>query len=764
MTAKKALKARARAAPARVSKSAARGGGRRGSGPRDFLFEIGTEELPPKVLLGLQQSLVAALTAGLDKAGLAHAEVQGFATPRRLAVWVKRLAAEQPEQQVRRKGPPVSAAFDAAGQPTRAALAFAESCGTTVGNLQRIAEAKGSFLYFTGTRSGSRTVELLPALVQTALDALPIPRRMHWGEGTALFVRPVHWLVMLYGSEVVPATLLETESGRDTRGHRFHAPRPIRLTAPESYERTLRERGFVLAGFAARRERIRAEVTALATRLQGRALIGEALLDEVTALTEWPVALAGNFEERFLALPREVLTATLEDHQRYFPIEDARGQLLPCFIAVANIKSRDPARVRAGNERVVRPRLADAAFFWAQDRKKPLAALREALNAVTFQAKLGSLGDKTRRLRTLAWEIAAATGARPEEARRAAELCKCDLLTAMVGEFPELQGIMGSYYASADGEPAEVAAAIREHYLPRSAGDQLPATGVGLALAIADKLDTLAGIFAIGEKPTGTKDPFALRRAALGVQRILIEKRLDLDLTRCLEEAVATVRSDIERIRGSAPQTATEGEAHAADGRRARTATAAQAPPPAGELVAEIYDFLMERLRVYYLESAGAGAPPGTVAVTTEMFDAVLATSPASPLDFDARLKALSVFLALPEAASLTAANKRIANILRKAQQTPPAQVDVERLRESAEVRLFDAMRGLRDAVAEATARREYTGALGQLAQLRPAVDAFFDSVMVMDEDAALRANRLALLAQLQSLFAGVADLSRLPG
>jgi glycyl-tRNA synthetase beta chain len=763
MRAKKALKASSRPAPARLPKSAARGG-RRSSGPRDLLFEIGTEELPPKLLLGLQQSLVTALTAGLDKAGLAHAEVQGFATPRRLAVWVKRLAAEQLEQQVRRKGPPVSAAFDAAGQPTRAALAFAESCGTSVGNLQRIAEGKGSFLYFTGTRSGSRTVELLPALVQTALDALPIPRRMHWGEGTALFVRPVHWLVMLYGSEVVSATLLDTESGRDTRGHRFHAPRPIRLTAPESYERTLRERGFVLAGFAARRERIRAEVTALATRSGGRALIGEALLDEVTALTEWPVALAGNFEERFLALPREVLTATLEDHQRYFPLEDARGQLLPCFIAVANIKSRDPARVRAGNERVVRPRLADAAFFWEQDRKKPLAALREALNAVTFQAKLGSLADKTRRLRTLAWEIAAATGARPEEARRAAELCKCDLLTAMVGEFPELQGIMGSYYANADGEPAEVAAAIREHYLPRSAGDQLPATGVGLALAIADKLDTLAGIFAIGEKPTGTKDPFALRRAALGVQRILIEKRLDLDLTRCLEEAVATVRSDIKRIRGSAPQTAAEGEAHAADGRRARTATAPQAAPPAGELVAEIYDFLMERLRVYYLERAGAAAPPGTVAVTAEMFDAVLATRPASPLDFDARLRALSVFLALPEAASLTAANKRIANILRKAQQTPPAQVDVARLRESAEVRLFDAMRGLRDAVAEATARREYTGALGQLAQLRPAVDAFFDSVMVMDEDLGLRANRLALLAQLQSLFAGVADLSRLPG
>ncbi|HLY51749.1 MAG TPA: glycine--tRNA ligase subunit beta, partial [Steroidobacteraceae bacterium] len=501
---------------------------RRQGGPRDFLFEIGTEELPPKALLGLQQALVASLGAGLDKAGLAHGELVGFATPRRLAVRVKALAPAQPEQILRRKGPPVTAAFDAQGQPTRAGLAFAESCGATLASLERITEGKGTFLYFTGKRPGARSVELLPGLMQAALDALPIPRRMHWGAGTALFVRPVHWLVMLYGSEVVPATLLENASGRHTRGHRFHAPRPLALASPERYERTLRERGFVLAAFADRRERIRAEVTELATRLEGRALIREGLLDEVTALTEWPVALAGRFEERFLALPREVLTATLEDHQRYFPIEDAGGRLLPSFIAVANLESRDPARVRAGNERVVRPRLADAAFFWEQDRRQPLAGRREALAQVTYQARLGTLADKTRRLRTLAWEIAAATGARPEEARRAAELCKCDLLTAMVGEFPELQGVMGAYYAAADGEAGEVAAAIREHYLPRSAGDELPRSGAGLALAIADKLDTLAGIFAIGEKPTGAKDPFALRRAALGVQRILIEKRLDL--------------------------------------------------------------------------------------------------------------------------------------------------------------------------------------------------------------------------------------------
>jgi len=725
---------------------------------RDFLLEIGTEELPPRSLPVLQQALVAGLAAGLDKGGLAHGELVGFATPRRLAVWVKRLAAEQPEQHLKRRGPPLNAAFDAAGQPTRAALAFAESCASTVEALQKLDEGKGTFLFFVGTKPGARAVALLPGLVQAALDALPIPRRMHWGSGTALFVRPVHWVVMLFGKEVVPATLLDTPAGHLTRGHRFHAPRPIRIASPGSYERTLRERGHVLADFAARGEHIRAQVAAAAANVQGRALIAEALLQEVTALVEWPVVLTGRFEERFLSLPREVLTSTLEDHQRYFPVEDAQGRLLPAFIAVSNIESRDPATVRAGNERVVRARLADAAFFWEQDRKQPLAARRAALDAVTFQAKLGSLGDKTRRVSALAAEVAVAAGGSREHARRAAELCKCDLLTAMVGEFPELQGIMGSYYAQADGEPHEVAAAIREHYLPRAAGDQLPATRAGLAVAIADKLDTLAGIFAIGEKPTGTKDPFGLRRAALGVQRILIEKALELDLRKYIDQALAAVRADIERVRATAATAAEPPQA--APGQRPASAAAAAADSTASE----IYDFLMERLRAYYLDSAGAPPMPGQAAVTTEMFDAVLAARPGSPLDFDARLKALSTFLELPESASLTAANKRIANILRKANMTPPAEVDVLHLRESAEVRLFDSMRALRDAVATATAQHEYAGALGRLAQLRPAVDAFFDQVMVMDENPQLRANRLSLLAQLQGLFAGVADLSRLPG
>ncbi|MBV8144542.1 MAG: glycine--tRNA ligase subunit beta, partial [Gammaproteobacteria bacterium] len=636
------------------------------------------------------------------------------------------------------------------GAPTRAALAFASSCGTTVEGLERIEEGKGTFLYFTGVRAGEATVQLLPGLIQGALDQLPIPRRMHWGEGQAMFVRPVHWIVMLFGREVVPATLLETEAGRQTRGHRFHAPRPLSLASPGTYERTLREKGHVLADFAARRARIRAEVEAAAAAVGGRALIGADLLDEVTALTEWPVALAGSFEERFLELPREVLICTLEEHQRYFPLEDAQGGLLPAFITVSNIASRDPPKVVAGNERVVRARLSDAAFFWEQDRREPLAARRLALESVTFQVKLGSLGDKTRRVRALIAGIGRLSGAAPDAALRAAELAKCDLLTSMVGEFPELQGVMGTYYAQADGEPHEVAASLREQYLPRAAGDALPASGIGIALAIADKLDTIAGIFAIGEKPSGAKDPFALRRAALGIQRILIEKGLDLDLRSSIAQAVEGVRADIERVRSAAPQ--------------ATTARPAPAMADAGTLADEIYDFLMERLRAYYLEGTAASTSAGRAPVTTEMFDAVLATRPASSVDFDARLKALSTFLALPEAASLTAANKRIGNILRKANSTPPGEVEVMALREEAEVRLYDAMRGLGEAIAGDTSRRLYTVALGRLALLRPAIDSFFDKVMVMDENPQLRANRLSLLAQLQGLFSGIADLSRLPG
>jgi glycyl-tRNA synthetase beta chain len=728
----------------------------RSSGRHDFLVEIGTEELPPKALRQLQQAFTGDFASGLAKAGLKHGELRSFATPRRLAILVRRLAAHQPDQKIERRGPPVNAAFDAEGLPTRAAQAFAASCKAAVEELQRRDEGKGTFLYYVGIKPGAPVVSLLPGLVQGALDALPIPRRMRWGAGEAQFVRPVHWVTMLYGKDVVPATLLDTPSGNLTRGHRFHAPKPLRLSSPSAYERALRDRGHVVADFQTRRSLIRERVAAVAEGLGGRPLMSDALLDEVTALVEWPVPLAGRFEERFLSLPREVLISTLEDHQRYFPVEGSDGTLLPCFIAVANIESRDPAKVVEGNQRVVRPRLADAAFFWEQDRKSPLTARIEALAKVTFQAKLGSLGDKARRVGALAAEIAEArvrTDGRSSNlaarARRAAQLCKCDLLTAMVGEFPELQGIMGAYYALADGEEPEVATAIREHYQPRGAGDGLPATDTGTILGVADKVDTLAGIFAIGEKPSGTKDPFGLRRAAIGVVRIAIEKGLDLDLPRIFSRAVALAREDIEK-----------------------SAAAAGKPAPAlavEGVAADLYDYVLERLRAYYLERAAETVSPGTpgpsaASITTEMFDAVLATRPASPLDFDARIRALSTFLTLPDAASLTAANKRVANILRKAGASAPRNVDASALQAPAERELFEAMRQRRDGVSAATARKDYAGSLTLLAQLRPAVDAFFDHVLVMDEDPRLRANRLALLAQMRELFAGVADLSRLPG
>jgi glycyl-tRNA synthetase beta chain len=697
---------------------------------RDFLVEVGTEELPPLALPELERAFADGLRGGLQEAALTHGAIQSFATPRRLAVLVRDLASAQSAQAIKLKGPPVNAAFGKDGSPTAAALKFAEKCGVEVGALKRVTEGKGEFLYFEGSKAGQTTVALLGGMVQRALDALPIPKRMHWGASNAEFVRPVHWLVMLYGTELIPATILDTPAGSATRGHRFMGTTNLPLAQPADYEPSLRERGKVIADFAARRELIREQVTAVGKSLGGQALIDDALLDEVTALVEWPSALAGGFETRFLELPREVLISTLQHHQRYFPVEAASvgkagGKLLAHFITVANIESRDPPKVRAGNERVVRPRLTDAAFFWSQDRRQPLAERLASLDAVTFQAKLGSLGDKVRRMATLAGEIALLIDTDKAKATRAAELAKCDLLSSMVGEFPELQGIMGRYYAAADGESADVAAAIDEHYMPRGAGGALPATGTGTAVALADKLDTLAGIFAIGQKPSGTKDPFGLRRAAIGALRILVEKKIDLDF-----RALVTRAAALQPVQNAA------------------TAT-------------ELWDYLVERLRAYFMDAdSSAGATP----VTTEMFDAVRASEPVSPLDFGARLAALSRFLALPEAASLTAANKRIANILKKAEAGGGGQVDVTLLREAAEKALHEALAGIVKDVGHALGKRDYAAALTRLSSLRPAVDGFFDAVMVNAEDVQLRRNRLALLAELRRQFTRIADLSCLPG
>ncbi len=698
----------------------------------DLLVEIGTEELPPKSLWALAESFRDGIASGLDNAGFAHGTVEPYATPRRLAVRVHRLAIRQADQRVERRGPPVAVAFDAGGQPTRAAVAFAESCGVALGAIGRVTEPKGEFLFCSVLRPGAAAAELLPGIVGRVLDRLPIARRMRWGAGEVQFVRPVHWVVMLHGTEVVDCELLGQKAGRMTRGHRFHAPKPILLRSPGAYVAVLEKRGHVIVDFAARRERIRAGAVAAARAAGGEALIDAGVLEEVTALVEWPVPITGAFDARFLELPPEVLIATLQDHQRYFPVRSADGVLMPQFVAVANIESRDPAQVRAGNERVVRPRLSDAAFFLAADYKTTLESRRLALAAVTFQARLGSLADRTARITALAAHIAGQSGGDVSAAQRAAQLAKCDLLTAMVGEFPELQGIMGRYYALHDGEAAAVAAAIAEQYLPRFAGDALPASSAGLSLAIADKLDTIVGTFAIGQKPTGAKDPFGLRRAALGVLRILIETRLALDLGELVNLALDSVRADLQRL-----------------GDR-------KSPPLANGVARDVYDFMMERLRAWYLE--------GVPGVTTEMFDAVLDTRPASPLDFDERLRALLAFLALPDAASLTVTNKRIGNILRKAGQEAGLRVDAGLLREPAERQLAAALEALRAEVEPLLGQHRYSEAMQRLATLRSTVDPFFDQVLVMAEDPAVRANRLALLAALQRLFQHTANLARLPG
>jgi glycyl-tRNA synthetase beta chain len=685
---------------------------------RSVLLELGCEELPPQGLAALAGALADGLAKGLDAASIPHGSPQVFATPRRLAVLVPQTAERGPDRSLERRGPPIASAFDAAGEPTQAARAFAKSCGVEVAALARLTTDKGTWLAFRGTETGAATTAVLPGIVVQAIAGLPISKRMRWGSHTAEFVRPVHWVVLLFGEELIPAEILGLESGRVTRGHRFHAPAPIALLDADRYADALRD-ARVIADGAARRAAIHAGVTALAAELGGRALIEPALLDEVTALVEWPVPIAGRFEARFLALPREVVAATIQGHQRYFPVEAADGTLQDRFITVSNIESRDPGQVRAGNERVVRPRLTDAAFFWEQDRKQSLEAHAAKLAGVTFQAKLGSYADKTSRVRALALEIGARIGAGPL-VDRAAALAKADLMTAMVGEFPELQGTMGRYYALAQGEPAELARALEEQYLPRFAGDALPASKTGQALSVADKLDTLVGIFAIDQKPTGAKDPFGLRRAALGILRILLEGGLDVDLPALIEHSAA-----LQPVR--------------------RTAAALEAQT-----------FIRERLRGLLLER-GDGTTP-------EMIEAVFAAAPRSPLDVEARLRALREFLALPEAGVLAAANKRIANILKKTPLSAGAAVDVSRFTEAAERELERALSALAAPVAAAMAAGEYALSLRLSSGLRTPIDAFFAGVMVMDEDAARRENRLALLRDVRTLFGGVADLSRLPG
>lgn len=690
-------------------------------GSADFLVEIGTEELPPKALKNLMHAFADGLGEGLARERLAHDDVSSFASPRRLAVLVRGLALMQEDLERELKGPPVSVAFDDAGKATAAGRAFAEKCGVAVEALGRVSTAKGEWVTGRSIGAGRPAGELLPDLVKQALERLPIPRRMRWGSNDFEFVRPLHWVLMLHGNEVVPGTVLGIGSGRTTRGHRSLAPGEIAVPEPQSYPGLLEREGYVVADFGQRKERVVAGVQEAAAEAGGRPVGNDALYEEVTALTEWPVALTGRFDDAYLRLPREVIAATLANHQRCFPIADANGALLPRFVVVANLESRDPDKVRDGNERVIRPRLADAAFFWEQDRRTSLADRTQRLQGVVYQKGLGSVAEKSERTARLAADYAHRLDADAATVERAARLAKCDLVTGVVGEFPELQGVMGEYYAVESGEAEPVARAIGEQYLPRFAGDALPATRAGEVLAVADRLDSLAGAFALGRKPSGNRDPFGLRRAALGVVRIMIEKALNLELADAVRAAVA--QQPVPDV----------------DGERA---------------TADIVAFLLERLRSHY---ADRGLAP-------EVFEAVRAREPATLPDFDARVVAVASFVELESAASLAAANKRIANILRQAGGDGDGNLSVDErlLSEDAERRLHGALASAKDDLRPLVARRDYGAALSRLAELRGPVDRFFDEVMVMTDDAALRRNRLALLADLRAMFLQIADVSRL--
>lgn len=684
---------------------------------KDLLLEIGTEELPPKSLSRLASALADAVHRGLTEQDLEHGDCSWYATPRRLAVIVRDLAGAQADKQVTRRGPAIAAAYDQDGNPTPAAQGFARSCGVEAGKLIRMDTDKGSWLAHRSLVQGSGVDGLLPGIVEQALAGLPIAKRMRWGDSDVEFVRPVHWVVLLFGADVIPATVLGVEAGRETRGHRFHHPQAISLRDAGQYLTRLQDEGRVLADFEERKQRIRQAAAGVAQECGGKALIDEDLLDEVTALVEWPVALTGSFDAEFLQLPREALIASMQSHQKYFPLlHPDTGELTAGFITTANIDSADPDEIKRGNERVIRPRLNDAAFFWERDRKQSLEQLGKTLDKVIFQQQLGSLADKTARIESLGRYIAAQLGYAPDLVERASRLAKCDLLSDMVGEFPELQGTMGRYYALESNERPEVAQSLQEQYMPRHAGADLPQTDTGRTLALADKLDTLTGIFAIGKSPTGAKDPFGLRRAGLGCLRIMIECALPLDLEACLTHAAGTFPDSVN----------------------AAAATGA------------VFDFMQDRLRRYYLDNA----------VPVGVFDAVAACRPTQPHDFNLRVLAVCEFLRLPEADDLVSANKRIRNILKQAQFGGQAGPDKALLLEKTERALHERMLAFKAQQQDAT--HDYITRLTALASLRDDVDAFFDEVMVMCEDAALRANRLALLNELRQLFLTTADISRL--
>lgn len=688
----------------------------------DLLIELLTEELPPKALISLASAFCQLFTERLEKAELPFKTIHYYASPRRLALHVAGLDSQQQDQSIERKGPALSAAWDANGKPTPACMGFAKSCQTTPDQLITLKSAQGEWVGFTQHVTGQALPDLLPNLLQQTIAALPIPKRMRWGASDEQFVRPVHSLIVLYGEDIVPMTLLGCEAGRTTLGHRFLAPNAIVIPHASAYLTLLETEGYVMADIAKRRDTIKTEAAAVAAKTVGKdgtVIMSDALLDEVTGLVEWPVALCGHFDEPFLSVPKEVLISSMQDHQRYFPIVDTKGKLLPCFVFISNIISHEPERVIHGNERVLRARLADAAFFFQADKEHSLNSRLEKLQTVVYQAKLGTLHDKALRLQTLASSIANDIKADKTIAARAGLLAKADLISSMVGEFPELQGIMGCYYANHDGEPEAVAIAIQEHYLPKFSGDQLPATEGGMALAIADRLDTLAGAFGMGQLPTGDKDPYGLRRAALGILRICIERQIHLSLKTVLQLALNQYGDKVTNK----------------------------------EALSQLIAFCQDRLRAWYLEQG----------IAADVFAAVAALEIDDPYDLDQRLRAVQAFKLLSEADALSAANKRVSNILAK--YTDPltlSAVDPAHFEQPEEKALASQLDKVADKVKKLHTAKQYDQVLVTLAALRQPVDDFFDHVMVMAEDKVQRENRIILLTQLRALFLLVADVALL--
>ena len=682
---------------------------------QNFLVEIGTEELPPKALKTLATSFADNVEAELNQAGLIFDKIEWFAAPRRLAVKVLNLATQQPSKEIEKRGPAVSAAFDAEGKPTKAAEGWARGCGITVEQAARIATDKGEWLVHRAKIEGQPTKNLLNDIVANALAKLPIPKPMRWADKTVQFIRPVHTVTMLLGDELIEGEILGVASARTIRGHRFLGEKEFEIQHADQYPQLLREKGSVVADFNERKAEILAKSQAKATALGGVADIEESLLEEVTSLVEYPNVLAAKFEERFLAVPAEALVYTMKGDQKYFPIYDKDGKLLPHFIFVSNINPEDPTAIIEGNEKVVRPRLTDAEFFFKTDLKQKLVDRLPRLETVLFQQQLGTLKDKTDRIEQLAGEIAKQIGADEAKAKRAGLLSKCDLMTNMVFEFTDTQGVMGMHYARHDGEDEEVAVALNEQYMPRFAGDELPKSLVASAAALADKFDTLTGIFGIGQAPKGSADPFALRRAALGALRIIVEKNLPLDLEDLVKKSAALFGDKLTNQ----------------------------------NVVADVVDFMLGRFRAWYQDEG----------IAVDVIQAVLARRPTRPADFDARVHAVSHFRTLDSAEALAAANKRVSNILAKA-DAAIGEINLAACVEPAEKALAEAVLALRTEVQPLIAKGDYTAVLDKLANLRAPVDNFFDNVMVNAEDPALRQNRLAILNTLQGLFLQVADIS----